>query len=135
MMDDGVQPNPVPKKYLDQAGELMVFMLGRKSSKTPPAISESREIGDLAVCLGDDKMVAQLRNGKTVSEVLWSSKSGLVRVMQSLAKADDAVSDALGTVDELTIDQVDEVEPEANKVRKKAKSLHDKLLDRKKADE
>ena len=133
MTKDQVRPKPVPKKHLEQASELMVFMFGRKSSKTPRAIAESRELGDLAVCLGDEKMVAQLRNGKMVKDVIWSSKSGLERVLQSLAKADDGISDALGSVDELTFDEIDHVEPEANKVRKKAKSLYDKLLDQKKA--
>ena len=88
MTDDRFGPNPVPKESLEQASELMVFLFGRRSSKTPAAVGESREIGDLAVCLGDEKMVAQLRNGKKVEEVIWSSKSGLDRVMQSLAKAE-----------------------------------------------
>jgi hypothetical protein len=135
MTQDGIRPNPVQKKYLDQGGELMLFMFGRRSSKTLPAIKESRELGNLATCLGDAKMVAQLRNGKTVKEVMWSSKSGLDRVLQSLVKADDAISDALGSVDELTLEQIDHVEPEASKVRKKAKSLHDKLLEKKAGDE
>ena len=117
-------PNPVAKENLDRSGELMVFMFGRKSSKISPVIAESREIGDLAACLGDAKMIAQLRNKKTVKEVMWSSKSGLERVLQSLAKANDAISDALGSVDELTIEQLQHVEPEAAKVRKKARSLH-----------
>lgn len=135
MAQDRIKPNPVPKKSLDKAGELMLFMFGRKSSKTPAVIGESRELGDLAICLADEKLVAQLRNGKSVKEVIWSSKSGLDRVLQSLAKADDSISDALGSVDELTLGQVDRVEPEAAKVRKKAKSLHDKLLEKKAGDE
>jgi hypothetical protein len=134
-MRDRIAPNPVPKKYLDQSTELMVFMFGRKSSQTEPAIKESRQIGDLASCLGDEKMVAQLRNGKKVAEVLWSSQSGLDRVLQSVAKADDALSDALGSVSELTIKEVDRVEPPAKIVRTKARSLYDQLLDRKKADD
>jgi hypothetical protein len=135
MTKDRFQPNPIPKRFLDQGGELMQFMFGRKSVKRPPAIAESREIGDLAACLGDEKMVAQLRNGKTVQEVMWSSKSGLDRVLQSLVKAEDAISDALGSIDELTIAQVDRVEPEAKKVRTKSKSLYDQLLKRKADDE
>lgn len=131
MTKDAVRPDPVPKKYLEHGAELMLFMFGRKSARIPPAIAESREIGDLAICLGDEKMVAQLRNRKSVKEVMWSAKSGLDRVLQSLAAADEAIRDALGSVDELSVQQVDRVEPEAKKVRTKAKSLHEALLDRK----
>ncbi len=133
LTQERLRPNPVAKKHLEKSGELMTFMFGRKSSRIAPVIAESREIGDLAICLGDPKMVAQLRNNKTVKEVMWSSKSGLDRVLQSLTKADDAISDALGSVDELTIEQIHRVEPEADKVRKKARSLYNKILDQKKA--
>ena len=80
-------------------------------------------------------MVAQLRNGKSVQEVMWSSTSGLSRVLQSLSKADDALSDALGSVVELTVEEAGRVEPEANMVRKKAKSLLDSIVQKKQADD
>jgi hypothetical protein len=119
------EPNPIPKKKVAQAAELLVFMFGKDSQEKQPVIRESRELGKLASCLEDDTKIAKLRIGVQASVAAWKGLDAKDRALQSLVKADKELDEATSAVAELGAEGAGAVVPTAKQVRMKAKAIYD----------
>lgn len=130
-LDEGsLSRNPLKKGKLQNAADLMRFMFGQKLGKKDAAIKESRELGDLAKCLGQAPLIARLQNGESVEEVMWEAKKGIDKVMQSLASADKALVDAAGAVTELSRDDASRTQKDAERVAKRARGVYTAIVQR-----
>ncbi len=63
------RPAPVAAERLPRAELLCRTMFGDKSKSVTPAVSDSRQLGDLASAFADPEKVALLEQGKTVTEI------------------------------------------------------------------
>lgn len=63
------QPNPVPAEMLPRAGLLFRAMFGDRSKGLNSAVTDSRELGDLAAILASSEKVALLESGRSISEI------------------------------------------------------------------
>lgn len=124
MGEKQIDPNPVPdEEHLENAATLFTFMFGKRSADRPPVIDESRELGELAECIGDQTRIARLRNGTKARDVNWQSKAALDRALQSLTAASDHLDKALAGVSTLSVPEAGRVEGLALQVREKARAL------------
>jgi hypothetical protein len=122
--------NPIHRDKIRNAADLMVFMFGQKLGKKSRAIGESRGLGDLAKCLANSSMIARLRNGESVEQVLWVTKQGVEKVLERLTAADKALTDAAGAVSELNQDDAKRAWNDADKVAKRARSVYKAISER-----
>jgi len=92
---DAVKQKPIPKDKLDEAALTLRAMFGDKTkTNTQPAISDSRQIGSLAVALGSSVKRNLLRKGYTVDEIEEESKPVGDRVSEQLLTARDSLRTA-----------------------------------------
>lgn len=68
--DGPPRPKPVPQENLDRAGLLCAAMFGDRSRGKNSAVSDSRQLGDLASILASPEKVALLEEGRSVSEIV-----------------------------------------------------------------
>lgn len=71
--DDISKDNLIPNEKIPDAKLLTVAMFGDKVAGVPGAISDSRELGNLAKIFLDTDKVAQLRAGSTVKQIEFES--------------------------------------------------------------
>jgi hypothetical protein len=64
----GRDKRPIKNNKLDDAGQLLTFLFGNK--RRQPAISDSRQIGELAKAIANPECLRHLKHGKTVEEVI-----------------------------------------------------------------
>ena len=62
--------NPLPQSKLSNGAELMVFLFGNEGMKKPAAITDSRQISDLAHCIANEETLAAIRRGMDVQKAL-----------------------------------------------------------------
>ena len=67
--DDPTTIKPIPEDHLDDASLLTVALFGDRSKGRSSALTDSRQLGDLAAALSDPTKVGLLRNGKTLNEI------------------------------------------------------------------
>jgi hypothetical protein len=110
---------------------LMVYLFGNETTAKPPAIEDSRQIGDLASCVADPEKRRRLAAGQNVADVLHKSRPGVERVSDSLVDADDALVDAVDVLSTGAIGdtQARQMEPLAQRVKHRAGAIHKKLLE------
>ena len=94
-LSEGKKKRPVSKGKLGNADDLMVFLLGNKSKARSPAITDSRQIGQLAVAVGEPERLEMLRRGKTIQEVDLLSKPASERVSSGLYDARESLRTVL----------------------------------------
>ncbi len=63
-------PNPVPPEKLDNAGLLCRAMFGDRNHGKNSAVSDSRQLGDLASVLASEEKVALLEQGHSVASIV-----------------------------------------------------------------
>ena len=68
-LDDDPTANPVPDDNLDDASLLTVALFGDRSKGRSSALTDSRQLGDVAAAVSDSTKVGLLRNGKTLDEI------------------------------------------------------------------
>jgi hypothetical protein len=122
--------NPIPTANLAKAGELMVFLFGSK--KRAAAISDSRQLGDLADCLADSEKAHELQKGLTVDQVRKKTQPAFDQLRDALSDADDALTsawEAIGKGD-LNEEGARSVEPRASQVKQLAAKVHSVLLNK-----
>ncbi|GAF94466.1 unnamed protein product, partial [marine sediment metagenome] len=117
-LSEGKKKRPVSKGKLDKAGDLMVFLLGNKSKARSPAISDSRQIGQLAVAVGEPERLEMLRRGKTIQEVDLLSKPASERVSSGLYDAQESLRTVL-----VPLSQGEVAEAEATKLIQPSKQV------------
>ena len=129
-LTEGRKKSPVPKGKVDDARELMAFLLGNKSGKREPAISDSRQIADLAIALGDPERRDMLRRGKTIEEIVALSKPAAERMSTGLFDAQEALTSVLVPLSqgEITEEQARPLESPSRKVKSLAFEVHKKIM-------
>lgn len=107
-----VSPNPISEEALPKAGQLMQFMFGGNGK--PAAISDSRELGDLAKAVGDEKAIDILDGGGTIEDALDAVQPSeqrllalLMRIAKPLSSAVDLAS-SMSPVDKATWGELEE---------------------------
>lgn len=80
------KPRPVPAARVRNASTLMVAMFGDNTAGRSAAITDSREIGELASILADDEKVALLEQGASVAEIKFQSRSIDLKLRDGLAE-------------------------------------------------
>ncbi len=67
--DDAKNAKPVPDDRLDDAGFLVTALFGNRAKGRSSALTDSRQLGDLAAAVSDSAKVELLRSGKTLNEI------------------------------------------------------------------
>lgn len=93
-LNEGNLIDPVPLDKLDEASLTLRAMFGDKVRQVQPAISDSRQIGELAVALGNSTKRTMLRNGYTVDDIEEESKPIADRISAQLLLARDSLRTA-----------------------------------------
>jgi len=96
----GALNEPIPAEHVDEAALTLRCMFGDKAKSIQPAISDSRQIGDLAVTLGNTQKRSLLKSGYTVSQIEEESQPIADRVSIQLLKARDSLREANGLLAE-----------------------------------
>lgn len=125
------------KDKLGEAAELLIFLFGNKSKKRFPAISDSRQIADLARAVANPESRRLLKRGKTVDEVTQLLKPAKERVSDSLLDAQEALAAALTPLSqgEIGVQEATELLQPSKKVRHLAVEVNNKVISIAQADE
>lgn len=94
------QQNPIKEANLSKATLVTKAMFGDKSKGKSGAISDSRELGDLASTLANPEKVSLLEQGKTVEEIIRITQPIDERLRQGLAKVRTIQTDLLSGLTE-----------------------------------
>jgi hypothetical protein len=137
-LSGGKDKNPIAKskEKLDDAGELLTFLFGSKSKSRRPAITDSRQIADLARAVADPESRRHLKRGRTIEEVTVLLKPARERVADGLLDAQQSLQNVLTPLSQgevHTAEAADLFEP-AKKVRLLATEVHNKIVDLMKAE-
>ena len=98
--EDDPKPNPIKNKNLNKASLVTKSMFGDRTKGLSAAISDSRELGDLASTLANPEMVAMLENGKSVQEIIQLSKPIDERLRDGLAQVREIQNSLLSGITE-----------------------------------
>jgi hypothetical protein len=130
-LSDEIKPDPIPANSIEKASEFLTFMFGNKTRSINPAISDSREIGDLAAAVSEVKQLGALRSGQPLSRAIIEGKEPSSRVEQGLYAAVDSLKDVNGVLTANTITQLQaqRVQPLSAESRKLAVSVHKRIAD------
>jgi hypothetical protein len=126
----GRRPKPVPTQKLDDARDLLVFLLGDKGRKREAVIADSRQIADLAIAVGEPERREMLKRGKTLEEILELAKPATARVSAGLYDAQDSLTSVLVALSqgEIAEEEAKSVEMPSRKVRSLASEVHKKIM-------
>lgn len=69
IQDKGARPRPIAEANLPKARLVLRAMFGNRSSGQNSAVSDSRELGELASALVSPEKVALIESGKTIAEI------------------------------------------------------------------
>ena len=131
LSSEGRDKRPIKgRKKLDEAGELLVFLFGNKSSGRSAAVNDSRKIGVLARAIAVPESRRLLKRGKTVDEVAQFLKSAGDRVNDSLLDAQEVLTDALSPLaqGEIGSREADDLLAPSRKVKSLAADVHKKVV-------
>ena len=123
------KPNPIKSKNLIKASLVTKSMFGDRAKGKSAAISDSRELGDLASAFANPEMVSMLETGKTVEEIIRLSKPIEERLRQGLAQVREIQNDLIAGITEENI-SVEVAEPLlelATKNKRSAQEIEKKL--------
>ncbi len=109
-LTEGLNKEPLRSSKLDAAGELMIFLFGHKQKKISAAISDSREITELAKAIADQDRRQLLKRGKTVFEIASLSKPSRERISDGLYDALEALRPILVLLTESPIKSDEAIE-------------------------
>jgi len=126
------EPGPKPvrdKDKLDDAAELMVFLFGNKTKHRKPAISDSRQISDLAKAIANPESRRWLKHGKTIEDVVRLLKPARDRVADNLLDAQEALQNALTPISqgEIAHQEASDLLDPSRKVRNLAVDVNNKI--------
>jgi hypothetical protein len=128
-LSEGKKKEPLQKKRLDDAEDFMTYLFGNKSKERPAAITDSRNISDLAKAIADPERRQLLKRGKTVAEVIELTKPAQERVISGLLDAQDALSKVLVTLSEdgIRTEQAKELLDPSKRVFTLARDVHGRI--------
>lgn len=135
---EGRDKEPIKgKTHLDDSAELLIFLFGNKTKSRQGAISDSRDIGELARAIANPESLQMLKRGKTIEEVAQLLKPAKDRVTDSLLDAQEALQNALTPLSQGEVNAQEAVgllEP-SRKVRSLAIEVNNKVISITQADE
>lgn len=138
-LSSGKEKTPVTKskEKLDDAGELLTFLFGSRNKNRRPAITDSRQIAELARAVADPESRRLLKRGKTIEEVTILLKPAKERVADGLLDAQQSLQNVLTPLSqgEVNTAEATELFDPAKKVRSLATEVHNKIVDLMKEEE
>lgn len=129
-IDDDIQKKAlIPKNKIGEAKLVAVSMFGDKVAGVPGAISDSRELGDLAKVFLDSDKVVQLRSGSTVKQIVLESTPTDKFIAGALFDTEKVLSNVMGRLvsDPPSQRGAKDTLPRANKVMNLGKSIMNAL--------
>lgn len=121
------QPAPVQKDRLQNAGELMQWMFGGPGKA--PAITDSRDLQDLAKAVSHHAALRELRKGERISVALESSRPKLDRARERLEDAAELARGAFGLLPEISVEDSGVLAEPSEQLLRAASAVRRKLLD------
>ncbi len=95
----GFVPNPVPKKNLNNLGELCLWLYGSKEQERPPLIrSQNPDLRQLDEVLKSEDGVASLRAGVPLKTALDISRGDERRLREAIVLAEEKLKEARGLI-------------------------------------
>ncbi len=127
--DDEPKKNPIPKKNLKKAGLVAKSMFGDKGKGQNSAITDSRELGELASALVDPEKVTMLEQGRSLDDIIRLTKPLEERLRTGLAQVREIQSDLLSGLaeDDISIEIAASVVDLALKNKRSAGEIEKKL--------
>jgi hypothetical protein len=98
-LPDEPRSRPIPAEMTRSATLVVSAMFGDKSSGRSAAISDSREIGELAEVLGSAEKVALLERGKSVAEIDYETQPLDLKLRTALSDCKEMLSDLIAELD------------------------------------
>lgn len=98
---DDPRPNPIPAEKLNDAGIIFTRLLGNRedrSSMGRPAIDDSRQLGQYAAALVDDRYFKLLRQGYTLDEIEEELQPANERLAEGLDDAEKLLGELVTLV-------------------------------------
>jgi hypothetical protein len=68
--DDATNPKPIPESNLSKGGVVMRAMFGDRSTGREGAITDSRQLGELASAFADEEKISLIEKGRTIGEIM-----------------------------------------------------------------
>jgi ParB-like nuclease domain len=97
--DKSLQPNPVPKRKLEELGELCLWLYGNKERGEAPLIrSQNPDLRKLDAVLGSPNGIAALRNKFPLDSALNASRGDKRLLREALVAGEKALRDCRGYV-------------------------------------
>jgi len=99
MPETSLKPNPVPRRKLDELGELMKWIYGRKSTNTEPVIrKQNPDLNNLRVVIAKPAALSLLRAGYSLDRAFDVSIGDQRRFREALTAAKEELQQAKATV-------------------------------------
>lgn len=126
---DGRDEKPLKNEKLGDGGELLTYLFGNKSKSRQPAITDSRQISDLAKAIANPQSRRLLSRGKSVFDVQELLKPAKERVLDSLLDAQQSLSNAFAPLSEgeVNADDAEELSAPSRKVKHLAGEVNKKI--------
>jgi len=102
-LKDQISPNPLAQDDLRRGGLVVRAMFGDRSKGQSAAISDSRELGNLASVFSDPEKVSLLEQGKSVQEIGRITQPLDERLRQGLADVRQIQSDLIRGLSEQSV--------------------------------
>jgi hypothetical protein len=129
LAQDKPSVKPLKKDHVSDGGELMSMLFGNKAKSRQAAITDSRQIADLARAIANPESRRLLKRGKSITEVASLLRPPFERVSDCLYAAQESLQDALTPLSQGEIKQsqaADLIEP-AKKVKNLGVEINGKI--------
>ncbi len=130
-IDESDDPTePIPEGRLDEASILLRAMFGDKSEGMSSAVSDSRELGDLAAVLGDSAKLALLESGNSIATINRQTRPLDERLRRNLAEIRSLQAEIINGLAEkdITEEEVHSHLSAATAARKQSAQIERQLL-------
>lgn len=122
---DAKNKRPVPQEKAREAGNIVRYMFGDRSTAQNGAIRDSRQLGALAAAIGDPVQRDLLERGKNIDEIIKQTRPSLDQLTNALMTCKEELISATGLVNsgEISAEQADKVIGQARDVLNLANAL------------
>ncbi len=115
-------------EQLGRASDLLIWLFGDQERRRQPALSDSRQISELAAAVTDDRVLSHLRQGKSLDDAQEAVQPTHDKLMDGLVQAKESLERVLGvlgtSIDEVSERQLRSLEGEARRTRRAAIQAH-----------
>ena len=129
LVEETPAANPVKTQNLSKASLVTKSMFGDRSKGKSAAISDSRELGDLASAFANPEKVSMIEQGKTIEEITRLSKPIDERLRQGLAQIREIQTDLISglTEHQIPVSVAEPLVELATKNKRSAQEIEKKL--------